>query len=82
MADRVRKLMEDMVPEFDDLVRRKLCSEHEVKQLIRRREKAEYLLHRREPTREDFLRAAELEMNLEQLIKCRRKRLGLPSRVR
>ena len=40
MADRVRKLMEDMVPEFDDLVRRKLCSEHEVKQLIRRREKA------------------------------------------
>ena len=52
MADRVRKLMEGMVPEFEDLVRRELCSEHEVKQLVRRREKAEYLLHRREPTRE------------------------------
>lgn len=66
------------MPEFEDLVRRKLCTQHEVKQLIKRREKAEYLLHRREPTYEDFLHAAELEMNLEQLIKCRRKRLGLP----
>eukprot|EP00966_Prymnesium_polylepis_P000946 21489-Prymnesium_polylepis.1 len=80
MADRVRALMEGMVPEFEDLVRRKLCTEHEVKQLIKRREKAEYLLHRREPTRDDFLRAAELEMNLERLIKCRRKRLGLPKK--
>ena len=46
MADRVRKLMEGMVPEFEDLIRRQLCNAQEIKQLVKRREKAEYLLHR------------------------------------
>ena len=69
----MRRLMEGMVPEFEDLVKREICSQHEVKQLVRRREKAEYLLHRREPTREDFLNAAQLEMNLEALLKLRSK---------
>ena len=46
MADRVREVMESMVPELEDLQRRKLCTPGEVKQLARRRERFEYLIHR------------------------------------
>ena len=80
MADRVQSVMEAMVPDFEDLRKRGLCSQPELKALIRRREKAEYLLHRREPTRDDFLRALELEMNFETLLCVRRRRMGLPKR--
>ncbi|EOD34666.1 hypothetical protein EMIHUDRAFT_111205 [Emiliania huxleyi CCMP1516] len=84
MADRVREVMESMVPELEDVQRRGLCSASEVKALVRRRERFEYLVHRRSPlaarpraTRDDFLRYLQLEMNFEALLKCRRRRLGM-----
>ena len=46
MADRVREVMESMVPELEDMQRRGLCTSSEVKQLARRRERLEYLVHR------------------------------------
>ena len=46
MAERVRALMEAMVPELEDLTRRGVCTEQEAKQLAKRRERFEYLLHR------------------------------------
>ena len=49
MADRVREVMESMVPELEDVQRRGLCSASEVKALVRRRERFEYLVHRRAP---------------------------------
>ena len=73
MADRVREIMEAMVPELEDLQRRKLCSPGEVKQLAKRRERFEYLAHRPSPTRDDFLRYLELEMNFSALLRLRRR---------
>ena len=46
MAERVREVMESMVPELEDLERRGLCSPTEIKQLVQRRERFEYLIHR------------------------------------
>ena len=80
MAERVQAIMEAMVPELEDLRKRGLCTLPEVKALIKRREAAEYRLARRAPTREDYLTALQLEMNLESLIRLRRKRLGMPRR--
>ena len=80
MADRVIEIMEAMIPEFEDLRKRGLCSPAEVKALIKRRENAEYSMNRRQPARADFLTAIQLEMNLESLIKVRRKRMGMPRR--
>ena len=77
MAEKVRKLMEEMVPEFEDLVKRELCTRTEVQNLARRRERLEYSLVKRAPTREDFLRCLELEMNLESLIRVRRRKAGM-----
>lgn len=46
MAERVRAVMEAMAPDLEDLKRRGLCSHEEVRQLVKRRERAEYLIHR------------------------------------
>ena len=80
MADRVNEIMEAMVPELEDLRKRGLCTVTEVKALVKRRENAEYSMNRRQPKRSDFLTAVQLEMNLEALIRVRRKRIGLPRR--
>lgn len=120
MAERVRVLMEAMAPELEELRKRGLCSLEEVRQLAKRRERAEYQIHRcapshpprprslrtvavsrpppsariacyrrsltpthaprvhrPQPTRDDFLKCLQLEMNLESLLRCRSKRLGL-----
>jgi hypothetical protein len=46
MADRVREVMESMVPEFEDMQRRRLCTASEVRQLAQTRKRFEYLVHR------------------------------------
>ena len=71
MADRVRHVMEKMVPELEDLQNRRLCTLREIKALARRREHFEYLMAGRAPTREDFLLYLQLEINLEALLKVR-----------
>ena len=73
MADRVRAAMEKMVPELEDLQNRELCTLREVKLLAKRREHHEYLIAGRAPSKEDFLRYLQLEMNLEALLKLRSK---------
>ena len=45
----------------------------EVKLLAKRREHHEYLIAGRAPSKEDFLRYLQLEMNLEALLKLRSK---------
>ena len=80
MADRVNEILENMVPQLEDLRKRGLCSASEVKSLVRRREAHEYRLNRPASTKHDFLTALQLEMNLEQLVKVRRKKMGLPRR--
>ena len=80
MADRVNEILENMVPELEDLQRRGLCTKEEVKKLVRNREFHEYKINRRKPEKVDFLAALQLEMNFEALLKLRRKDRGMPKR--
>jgi U3 small nucleolar RNA-associated protein 6 len=56
MADTVRYLMEEMVPELEDFVARRYFSRAEVKAIVARRTDFEYLLKRPAPLKEDFMR--------------------------
>eukprot|EP00775_Hariotina_reticulata_P012876 gene12876-13002_t len=56
MADTVRYLMEEMVPELEDMVKQRYFSQQEVKQIVKRRQDFEYLLKRRAALKDDFLR--------------------------
>ena len=80
MADAVRRIMEDMVPELEDLQKRGLASAREVRQLAKRRERLEYAIAKPGAARDDFLRYLQLELNLASLVACRRKRLSMPRR--
>lgn len=77
MADRVEDVLEQMVPELDELARLQLLSSKEVQALVRRRRSFEYAMNRRMPIRDDFLRAISFELNAETLVKGRKQRLGL-----
>ena len=57
MADTVRYLMEDMIPELQDLEARGYFSKAELKEVARRRMDFEYRLKRRAALKEDFLRS-------------------------
>eukprot|EP00882_Tetradesmus_deserticola_P012186 GHRQ01012913.1.p2 GENE.GHRQ01012913.1~~GHRQ01012913.1.p2 ORF type:complete len:146 (+),score=57.52 GHRQ01012913.1:301-738(+) len=78
MADTVRYMMEEMIPELEDMVKQQYFSKQEVKQIVKRRQDFEYLLKRRAALKEDFLRYIEYESKLEELRQHRRK--GLDTR--
>ncbi|WIA28100.1 hypothetical protein OEZ86_010682 [Tetradesmus obliquus] len=75
MADTVRYMMEEMIPELEDMVKQQYFSKQEVKQIVKRRQDFEYLLKRRSVLKEDFLRYIEYESKLEELRQHRRKGL-------
>lgn len=77
MADTVRYLMEEMVPELEDMQKKRYFSKHEIKEIVKRRQDYEYKLKRKAALREDFLSYAEYETKLEQLRQVRRRALGL-----
>ena len=77
MADFVRRTMEDMVPELEDLERRGFFSKAEIQQIVSRRRDFEYALHRRAVIKADFLRYVQYETSLEQLRRLRRKQRGI-----
>lgn len=58
MADTVRYLMEEMIPELEELERKGYFSRAELKQIVRKRENFEYALKRRAALKRDFLRWA------------------------
>eukprot|EP00878_Enallax_costatus_P017114 GHUV01017969.1.p1 GENE.GHUV01017969.1~~GHUV01017969.1.p1 ORF type:complete len:111 (+),score=23.01 GHUV01017969.1:290-622(+) len=76
MADTVRYMMEEMVPELEDLVKQKYFSKQEVKQIVKRRQDFEYLLKRKAALKEDYLRYIEYESKLEELRQHRKAALG------
>ena len=80
MADRVAPLLEAMVPELDDLQRRGIFDAEEIRSIVKRRTAFEYALVRRQPLKEDFLRYARYEMNLDTLRRQRKIRLGINRR--
>lgn len=49
MADTVRYLMEEMIPELEDMERRGYFNKEEIKQIVKKRTDFEYALKRRSP---------------------------------
>ena len=56
MADTVRYLMEEMIPELEDLEKKGYFSRTEVKRIAQKRQDFEYQLKRRAALKRDFLR--------------------------
>eukprot|EP00897_Mesotaenium_endlicherianum_P009985 jgi/Mesen1/9014/ME000565S08343 len=75
MADTVQYLLEEMVPEVEDLEKRGLFTRVEIKQIVKARTNFEYRLKRRATLKEDFQRYVEYEIKLEALRKFRKKAL-------
>ena len=80
MADEVRKQMESMVPELEDLQERELMNAREIRMVVKQRREFEYLLKRRSPRKVDFLRYIAFELNFESLRQKRKARLKQASK--
>lgn len=76
MADTVQELMEDMVPELEDLARKRIFSTVEIKEIVKKRRDFEYKLKRRESQKTEYLRYVTYERALDRLRDKRKKRLG------
>lgn len=77
MADNVRRVLEEMVPELEDLEKRGYFSKSEIKQIVQRRQDFEYNLRRRAALKTDFQRYINYETSLERLRQLRRKQRGI-----
>ncbi|KAF8653585.1 hypothetical protein AX16_003863 [Volvariella volvacea WC 439] len=76
--ERVQFQQEQMLAELRDLVEKKIFTQTEVKQIMKKRTAFETALVRRVAKKADFLRYAAYEMNLEQLRRKRVERMNLP----
>lgn len=56
MADNVRAVMEEMIPEIEDLEKRGYFSKSEIRQIVKKRTDFEYSLKRRAAVKADYLR--------------------------
>ncbi|KAK9837160.1 hypothetical protein WJX81_007266 [Elliptochloris bilobata] len=77
MADTVHFLLEDMIPELDDLEERGYFTRAEIKQIVRKRTDFEYLLKRRAALKADYLNYIQYESRLEELRRLRKDAAGL-----
>ncbi|CED85230.1 HAT (Half-A-TPR) repeat-containing protein [Phaffia rhodozyma] len=69
--EKVDYLLEQMLPELNDLKDKKIFNQDEIREIIKRRTAFERALVRRVGRKEDFLRYIEYELNLEELRKIR-----------
>ncbi|XP_030064248.1 U3 small nucleolar RNA-associated protein 6 homolog [Microcaecilia unicolor] len=76
MAELVQRSLEDRLPELEQLERVGLFSRREIKAVIKKVSALEYKIHRRALSKEDFIRYIQYEINLLELIKKRRLRIG------
>ncbi|OII72579.1 uncharacterized protein cubi_03315 [Cryptosporidium ubiquitum] len=81
MADKVQRVMEDMVPELLDLGKRKVFSGEEIREIIKRRRGFEYKIASRTPTLRDFLEYLSYEYELERIRNTRTRALKLRKRT-
>ena len=56
MADNVRSVLEEMIPELEDLEEKGYFSRAEIRQIVMKRTNFEYLLKRRAAVKADYLR--------------------------
>lgn len=76
MGDLIQKLMEEMIPELDDLQAKGLFSPTEIKTIVKRRTDFEYRIKAKIPNLDDFLRYIQYEVNLERLRVKRKSKLA------
>ncbi|KAH8584616.1 small ribosomal subunit processosome [Cryptosporidium sp. chipmunk genotype I] len=81
MADKVQRVMEDMVPELLDLGKRKVFSGEEIREIVKRRRSFEYKISSRTPTLRDFLEYLSYEYELESIRNTRTRALKLKKRT-
>ena len=69
MADNVRSVLEEMIPELEDFEERGYFSKTEIQQIVKKRTNFEYLLKRRAAVKADYLRrvADSLPASLSQI---------------
>ncbi|GFH22397.1 uncharacterized protein HaLaN_19857 [Haematococcus lacustris] len=77
MADTVRYLMEEMIPELEELESKGYFNRGEIKSIVQKRQDFEYALKRRAAFKRDFLRYIEYEQKLDELRLHRKKELGI-----
>ncbi|XP_015280185.1 PREDICTED: U3 small nucleolar RNA-associated protein 6 homolog [Gekko japonicus] len=76
MAERVEQRIEDRIPELEQLERVGLFTHKEIKTVIKKTSALEYKIQRRALHKEDFISYIQYEINLLELIKKRRARIG------
>ncbi|NWH64187.1 UTP6 protein, partial [Geococcyx californianus] len=76
MAERIEQRLEDRVPELEQLERVGLFTRKEIKAVLRKASALEYKIQRRALRKEDFITYIQYEINLLELIKKRRARIG------
>ncbi|XP_061233313.1 U3 small nucleolar RNA-associated protein 6 homolog [Neopsephotus bourkii] len=78
MAERVEQRLEDRIPELEQLERVGLFTRKEIRAVLRKASALEYKIQRRALRKEDFVNYIQYEVNLLELIKKRRARIGYP----
>ncbi|XP_073708450.1 U3 small nucleolar RNA-associated protein 6 homolog [Garra rufa] len=76
MADLVQQRIEERIPTLEQLERVGLFTNKEVKSLLKRSTALEYKLQRTVPSKDDFIAYVQYEINVLELIKKRRRRIG------
>uniref|UniRef100_A0A8D0BPT6 UTP6 small subunit processome component n=1 Tax=Salvator merianae TaxID=96440 RepID=A0A8D0BPT6_SALMN len=76
MAERIEQRIEDRIPELEQLERVGLFTRKEIKSVIKKTTALEYKIQRRALRKEDFISYIQYEINLLELIKKRRSRIG------
>lgn len=64
MGDLVRSVMEAMVPDLVSLVKRKVFTKKEAKQILKARELSEYSFLKKNVTQKEYLKAIQYEYDL------------------
>ncbi|XP_019372554.1 PREDICTED: U3 small nucleolar RNA-associated protein 6 homolog [Gavialis gangeticus] len=76
MAERIEQRLEERIPELEQLERVGLFTRLEIKAVIKKALALEYKIQRRALHKEDFIDYIQYEINLLELIKKRRSRIG------
>ncbi|XP_058708753.1 U3 small nucleolar RNA-associated protein 6 homolog [Poecile atricapillus] len=76
MAERIEQRLEDRIPELEQLERVGLFTRKEIRAVLRKATALEYKIQRRALRKEDFINYIQYEVNLLELIKKRRARIG------
>ncbi len=64
MGDLVRSTMESMIPDIVSLVKRKVFTRKEAKEILKAREQAEYSFLKKNSSKKEYLKAIQYEYDL------------------